>query len=53
MYQGLTELSVSSGDEVLLGQVLGTTESGELTFSLLKDEVEVDPLEYLFQETTL
>ncbi len=53
VYQGLTELSVSSGDEVLLGQVLGTTESGELTFSLLKDEVEVDPLEYLFQETTL
>jgi len=49
VYQGLSAVSVASGDRVTLGQVIGTTDSGEITFSLLKDDGEVNPLEYLFE----
>ena len=48
IYHGLSELSVSVGDELNLGHALGTSSSGEVSFSLLKDNAEVDPLEYLF-----
>lgn len=49
IYQGLSELSVGTGDLLEIGAVIGQTSSGEVTFSLMKDNVEVNPLEYLFQ----
>lgn len=49
IYQGLSEISVAAGDRIAIGDVIGVTASGELTFSLLLDDQEVDPLDYLFQ----
>lgn len=49
IYQGLSELAIAAGDSVAIGGVIGTTASGEVTFSLLKDGEEVNPLDYLFQ----
>lgn len=49
VYQGLSQVDVSAGQTVGIGEPIGVTESGEVTFTLLKDDVEVSPLEYLFQ----
>jgi|GEM_PF-1860283 len=49
VYQGLSQVDVTAGQQLTIGQAIGVTESGEVTFSLLKDNVEVSPLEYLFQ----
>ena len=49
VYQGLSEICVAMGDEVSAAQVIGNTASGQMTFSLLCDGSEVDPLEYLFR----
>ena len=49
VYQGLSQVEVSAGQQLAIGQAIGVTESGEVTFSLLKDNVEVSPLEYLFE----
>ncbi|MBQ1501005.1 MAG: M23 family metallopeptidase [Firmicutes bacterium] len=48
VYQGLSQVGVSVGEEVLAGQELGVTDSGNVTFSLLLNDTEVDPLSYLF-----
>lgn len=50
VYQGLSQVNVSPGQDLRLGEVLGTTADGEVTFSLLRDGAEVNPLEYLFQQ---
>jgi len=50
VYQGLSELSISAGQDVPAGDILGLTESGELLFSLFLNGQEVDPLVYLFQQ---
>lgn len=49
VYQGLSEICVAMGDEVSAAQVIGNTANGQMTFSLLCDGSEVDPLEYLFR----
>lgn len=49
IYQGLSQIDVAAGDTVVIGAPIGVTASGEVTFSLLKDDAEVSPLEYLFQ----
>lgn len=49
IYQGLSSIEIAKGDTIAIGTVIGATESGEVTFSLLKDNEEVSPLEYLFQ----
>lgn len=49
IYQGLSTVEISAGQSLKIGEALGVTDSGELTFSLLKDDQEVSPLEYLFQ----
>ena len=48
IYQGLSSMEVAVGDQVSLGQTIGLTATGELTFSLLQEGTELDPLEYLF-----
>lgn len=50
VYQGLSELGLSAGQQVSAGETLGVTESGELLFALFLDDKEVDPLVYLFQQ---
>lgn len=49
VYQGLSQLSVGAGDKVKAGDTLGITDNGEVTFSLLLNDTEVDPLDYLFE----
>ena len=49
VYQGMSSLQVAMGDNVQAGQELGITANGELTFSLLLNDTEVDPLDYLFK----
>ena len=49
VYQGLSDVDVSVGDQVNTGDLIGTTADGELTFSLLLNGTEVNPLEYLFE----
>lgn len=49
VYQCISSITVGSGDELKAGDIIGTVDNGEVTFSLLKDGVEVDPLEYLFK----
>ena len=49
IYQGLSELEVQEGSAVRTGDIIGVTSSGELTFSLLLNGAEVDPLAYLFE----
>lgn len=48
VYQGLSQVDVAAGDQVALGDLLGTCAGGQLTFSLLRQGGQVDPLEYLF-----
>lgn len=50
VYQGLSELSLSAGQQVAAGDTIGVTASGELLFALFLNGVEVDPLLYLFQQ---
>ncbi len=47
-YQGISKLTVAAGDQVQAGDSLGVSDSGELFFALSCNDVEVDPLEYLF-----
>ena len=49
VYQGLSRLTVSPGATLQAGEEVGVTDSGEVTFSLLLNDTEVDPLDYLFQ----
>lgn len=49
IYHGLSELEVQEGSAVRTGDIIGVTSSGELTFSLLLNGAEVDPLAYLFE----
>lgn len=48
VYQGLSETKVNQGEQVAGGDPIGSTADGELTFSLLLNETEVNPLDYLF-----
>ena len=48
VYQGLSEAKVNQGEQVESGDPIGTTADGELTFSLLLNGEEVNPLDYLF-----
>ena len=49
VYQGLSEADVKVGDQVQTGDLIGATADGELTFSLLLNGTEGNPLEYLFE----
>lgn len=49
LYQGLSQSDVKEGDQVRAGDQIGATADGELTFSLMLNGTEVDPLEYLFE----
>ncbi|MDO4581936.1 MAG: M23 family metallopeptidase [Bacillota bacterium] len=46
--QGLSEIEVAAGQQLEIGEIIGSTESGALVFSLFLDDIEVDPLDYLF-----
>lgn len=48
IYQGLSQVGVTAGQELRLGEVIGSTSDGEVLFTLLLNEEEVNPLEYLF-----
>lgn len=48
VYQGLSEVKVNQGEQVASGDPIGSTADGELTFSLLLNDEEVNPLDYLF-----
>ncbi|MDO4732548.1 MAG: M23 family metallopeptidase [Bacillota bacterium] len=48
IYQGLSQVGVTAGQELRLGEVIGATADGEVTFTLLLNDEEVNPLEYLF-----
>ena len=48
VYQGLSETKVNQGEQVASGDPIGSTADGELTFSLLLNDEEVNPLDYLF-----
>lgn len=48
IYQGLSQVGVTAGQELRLGEVIGSTADGELMFTLLLNDEEVNPLEYLF-----
>lgn len=50
VYQGLSELAIGAGQQVAAGETLGVTATGEVLFALFVDDVEVDPLVYLFQQ---
>lgn len=48
VYQGLSQLNVAAEDQVDFGEPIGVTADGEITFSLLLNGEEVNPLDYLF-----
>ena len=48
IYQGLSQVGVTAGQELRLGEVIGSTADGEIMFTLMLNDVEVNPLEYLF-----
>jgi len=48
IYQGLSQVGVTAGQELRLGEVIGSTADGEVMFTLLLNDEEVNPLEYLF-----
>ena len=49
VYQGLSELHIQEGEQVTVSDPIGVSQDGEITFSLLLNNEEVNPLDYLFE----
>ncbi len=51
VYQGLSEIAAKNNDSVTAGDIIGSSESGEIIFSVFNDQGELNPLDLLFGET--
>ncbi len=52
VYQKLSEIKVKSNDTVAAGDIIGSSKSGEIIFSVFNKDGELNPLDLLFGDTT-
>lgn len=52
VYQGLSDITVKNSDSVAAGDIIGSSKSGEIIFSVFNKDGELNPLDLLFGDTT-